>query len=883
METGSRLGPYEIEDQLGAGGMGEVYLARDTRLGRKVAIKILPPQFAADAERLARFEQEARAAAALNHPHIAVVHDVGFDEGTHYLVQEYLEGQNLREPLQNGALPLPKALLYAREIAEALAAAHEAGIVHRDLKPENIFLTKDGHTKILDFGLAKLTELQGPGGQEMSMSPTVLSTVAGQVMGTAGYMAPEQIQGDVEIDARADLFAFGCLLYEMVGGTRAFSGESLVDTLHAITRTDPQPVGEIDPEMPAELERILKKALAKDRDVRYQHADDILVDLRSVAGEVEAGTAQTIAERERGGAESGASAGGLSWAIAVPAAVVIAALAGLAAWTLAPAGGGDEQRVARFLAEMPEGVNFTNPGWHTIAISADGQYVAVAANNQIYTRALDEQDAVPVRGTGGQTLAPFFSPDAQWVGFWQGNALYRVSLGGGAAVKLVDLSTPPLGVQWADDGHVYYSDAGTIRRVSADGGEAETIIAANETMTYEHPQWLPDGSLLYLSSSTASGTYDESSIELRRPGATEGTVLVSGGRNPRYVESGQLVYGLAGAVFARPFNLAEGTVGGAVAMLEGVAGSAATSGAVHFDISAAGDLIYVSGGQQADPRTFVWRDGNGGKEVIAEAKEAGRTWTPRLSPSGRYLAYRVQGGAGNRVWMLDLQRGIHSEFTPEGGARSFAWSPDGEYLYFSADSGTDSGTDMYRRPADMREEAEEFLGGPGNEFVRSISRDGEWLLYADTDVINTGAYDIKAMSLREPGEPRVLFDRDTQELTATVAPNGRWVAYVAVTGELGSEPVWSPDSKRLFYRTAADIMVVDVISEEPFDISAPRLFATGALTPADRQNAGSFDVSLDGSRLLMVDWDDAAGSTQAYVNIVLGWTRELNDRVAPER
>ena len=330
---GSSLGPYKILEKIAAGGMGEVFLAEDTRLNRKVAVKTLPEQFASDPERLARFELEAKAAAALNHPHIAVLHDIGFAEGTaapapgdepgaaavgadetktdpsldlgsmipaggvHYMVQEYLEGETLREPLKKGPLPMGKALLLAREVAEALAAAHGAGIVHRDLKPDNIFITREGHAKILDFGLAKLTELANAGGTELSMSPTVLGTVAGQVMGTAGYMSPEQVEGEGEIDGRADIFAFGCLLYEMAMGQRAFAGKSVLDTLHAIARTEPQAIGDIKADAPADLERILRKCLAKERSDRYQHAEDLLVDLRSLAKDFDAGTARTLADR----------------------------------------------------------------------------------------------------------------------------------------------------------------------------------------------------------------------------------------------------------------------------------------------------------------------------------------------------------------------------------------------------------------------------------------------------------------------------------------------------------------------------------------------------------------------------------------------------------
>ena len=926
--VGTQLGPYKIIEPLGAGGMGEVFLAEDTRLNRKVAIKVLPEEFASDPERLARFEQEAKAAAALNHPHIAVVHDIGFAEGparaaddaktdpsidlsatipasgVHYMVQEYLEGGTLRDPLKKGALPLGKALLYAREAAEALAAAHHAGIIHRDLKPDNIFITKDGHAKILDFGLAKLTELHGPGGTELSMSPTVLGTVAGQVMGTAGYMAPEQVEGESEIDARADLFAFGCLLYEMAGGKRAFGGESVLDTLHAITRSEPQPVSEIDPDTPADLERIIKKCLAKDRDQRYQHADDVLVDLRNLAAEVEAGTAVTAAA-QAAAAPAPAAVSGIPWKLAAPAALVIALTAGLGTWMLAaPTAAPDAQRIFRFDVALPEGVNYSSLAWPSIAISPGGTHIAAAANNQIFVRALDDAEAAPVRGTEGSARIPFFSPDGQSIGFWAEGELRKVSIGGGAAVKLTDLDIRPFGASWgANDSIVYARDG--IWQVSGDGGEPEELIPGGEGLFMHGPQALADGSILYTLSTTDDSTWDDSRLVVQSPGEVEPTVLVSGGRDARYLPTGHIVYALEDAVLARTFDLETREVGGAVPLLQGVAAAFDVSGAAHFSVSETGDLVYIEGeGQGLEPRTLVWRDGEGGKEVVGQANQAGRTWTPRLSPNGRYVAYRTDGTDGSNLWMLDLQRGIHSLFTPDAGARSFAWSPDGEWLYYSADTGTEDGTNVYRRPADMSTDAEDFLGGPGNELVRSISPDGEWLLYADTDELTTGAYDIAIISLTEPGDPQPVFEREIQEVTASFSPNGKWIAYVSgprndrrvfvqgfpnlggitqVSDGLGSEPLWAPDSSRLFYRSGTDIMVVDVVAEEPFDVSAPRLFLEEVLVTTDNQNGGSYGISLDGDRLLMVDWDNADAGGQGTVQVVLNWFKELNDRVPTGR
>ena len=333
MEPGVNLGPYEIKKQLGAGGMGEVWLASDARLGRKVAIKVLPSEFSSDAERLARFEQEARAAAALNHPHIAVVHDIGHQDGTHFMVQEFLEGKTLRESLQDGPLPLEKARTLATEIAEALVAAHAAGIVHRDLKPENIFITESGHAKVLDFGLAKLTDF-GAGaqsGSQVTMSPTVLGTATGAIMGTAGYMAPEQVEGG-DVDYRADLFAFGCVLYEMLTGQGPFRGESVYDTLHRIGHSDPKPVHEVrTDDTPVPMRWIVRKCLVKDPADRYQGAADIVVDLRTLEAAAEVlpavadAPAVTVVPAE-------AHAGGVAWSRVAPVMLLLVAVAAAAGW-----------------------------------------------------------------------------------------------------------------------------------------------------------------------------------------------------------------------------------------------------------------------------------------------------------------------------------------------------------------------------------------------------------------------------------------------------------------------------------------------------------------------------------------------------------------------
>ncbi|NKB87185.1 MAG: protein kinase [Acidobacteria bacterium] len=411
MEPGTRLGPYEIQSQLGAGGMGEVYLAQDARLGRQVAIKVLPEEYATDPERLARFEQEARAAAALNHPNIAIVHDVGESEGTHFIVQELLEGRSLREELADSQLKLERALALGAEVAAGLAGAHEAGIVHRDLKPDNIFVTPGGNAKVLAFGLAKLTEAAA-GPDSGSMSPTALGTSAGQVMGTAGYMSPEQVDGS-DVDRRADVFALGCVLYEMVAGRRAFAGKSLIDTLHAIAREEPTSLLELEPRLPVELQRIAGKCLEKDPADRYQHVGETAADLRALANEVRAGTALSgLAARGTSPSRGRLVDGGLGAALGL-----VAGLLGAALWlSSAPDG---SQRVARRL-QLPLPSDLVSVGGFDSepVFSPDSQKLVFGGRTAetqpaLWVREIDTGNTYRLEGTEDARY-PFFSPDGRW-------------------------------------------------------------------------------------------------------------------------------------------------------------------------------------------------------------------------------------------------------------------------------------------------------------------------------------------------------------------------------------------------------------------------------------------------------------------------------------
>ena len=519
---GTSLGPYKIIEQLGAGGMGEVYLGEDTRLGRKVAIKVLPEEYASDPERLARFEQEARAAAALNHPHIAVVHDIGSEGGVHFMVQEYLEGHSLGTTLDQGALPLSKALDIAAEVGEALTAAHKAGIIHRDLKPDNIFVTEEGHAKVLDFGLAKLTEAAAPA--SASMSPTMLGTVAGQVMGTAGYMAPEQIEASGEIDERADLFSLGCVIYQMVSGRRPFAGQSVPDTLSQVLHQHPGSLQEIDRGLPAELDRIVNKCLAKDRARRYQHADEVTVDLRELRSAVDAGTAVSLGDVTVAGHSEPAQpgiTGGIGVAAAAAMVAVTAILTALSVWILTDG----EPALAPVRFQIETGTLDVFGASSAIAVSPDGRtivYVSIAGGTgKLMARSLGDFEARELTGTE-DAQSPFFSPDGEWVGFFAFNEMRKVPLTGGTPQVICRVPTIFSSAEWGRDGTILFSGWGTVQgifAVSEDGGEpVETIPFDPEVVDggigYLNPQ-VPDDSGRIL-------VQEQGSAAIRAPGPVAG-------------------------------------------------------------------------------------------------------------------------------------------------------------------------------------------------------------------------------------------------------------------------------------------------------------------------------------------------------------------------
>ncbi|HEX7253043.1 MAG TPA: protein kinase, partial [Thermoanaerobaculia bacterium] len=605
LSPGTRLGPYEILAPLGAGGMGEVYRARDQRLGREVAIKVLPEGYSSDPGRLQRFEQEARAASGLNHPNIVTVYDIGQVGATPYIAMELIEGISVRELIASGPVPVRKLLGIVAQVAEGLSKAHAAGIVHRDLKPENVMLSTDGFVKILDFGLAKLVVEPV---DTASRVPTLAKpeTHPGTVMGTVGYMSPEQAAG-LPLDFRSDQFSFGSIVYEMSTGKRAFDRATSVDTLSAILHEEPEPIGRVNPETPPPLRWIVERCLAKDSRERYASTVDLARDLASVREHIsELSGGQPVlssAVRHR-------NRWLLLWGVAAAA-----LLSGLAL--------GYFSRGRRTIETQPlMRLSLTFPAAESPVLNAEGPVLALSPDGtrlvyvgrssegrRLYVRPMDQFGATPISGTGG-AMGPFFSPDGQWVGFWADGKLKKVSLAGGEPLTICD--APILrGASWGSDGTILYSPSSitSLWRVSEKGGDAKpvtTLDTGKGEATHRWPQILPGGRAAIFTIHGLSGSYDNARIGLLLLATGERRILLEGGADARYLPTGHLVYLRANSLFAVPFDLTKLSITGpSVPVLDGVR-TLTPVGFAHYAFSPAGNLVYIARDPKQLERELVW-------------------------------------------------------------------------------------------------------------------------------------------------------------------------------------------------------------------------------------------------------------------------------------
>jgi len=756
MESGTRLGPYEILEQLGAGGMGEVWLAQDTRLRRQVAVKVLPDQHAGDPERLARFEQEARAAAALNHPNIAVLFDVGHADGVHYMVQELLEGHTLRHVIHDGPPPVGRALELCTQVARALARAHRAGIVHRDLKPDNVFVTEDGQAKVLDFGLAKL--MDSTVASELSESPTVLGSVVGQIMGTAGYMAPEQVAGGT-VDARTDVFAFGCLLYETVTRRRAFPGDTVFEMLNGILKEQPATLDGIDMELPVELQRVISKCLQKEPERRYQSSDDLVVDMDNLSGAVADGSAIPLRAHSGIGLDALPAERSTVWRASAVAALTAAAVALLAGYWLGSDAPADDLAVTRFSIPLDPEQQIQDG----IILSRDGRRLAYSVLDPdglaVVLRPLDTEASAAIDGTLG-AVWPFFSYDGTWMGFSVGDEILKVPIAGGTPLALAPASEGGL-ASWGANGTILFSDDGTLYTVPAAGGERTVVATAPEGIWYRRPRFLADTNRAVTEMAEMATNAGQIALIDLDTGASQ--VLLDDGWDPRYVSSGHLVYARDDGIWAVGFDLEGGTiVGDPVRVVTDVLQRVAQA---QFAVSDTGVMAYVPDQTTAASEGLSWLANASAAAETLLSDVDGNVSNPRLSPNGRRVALRVNQGETSAVWLYDLARETLALFAE--AADTPVWDRSGEQIYYAAAEGGE----IYRRRLDLGAEPEVVMPGDGEVTLTDISPDGGFLLFNRSD-------NVYRLELRT-GAVEPVLDRPYDEWGAVLSPDGNWIAYVA--------------------------------------------------------------------------------------------------------
>jgi eukaryotic-like serine/threonine-protein kinase len=761
LTPGSRVGPYEVLAAIGQGGMGEVYRARDTKLGRDVALKILPETFAHDPERLARFEREAQVLASLSHPNIGGIYGLEDSGDTKALVLEIVEGPTLADRIAEGPFPVEEALAMAAQIGEALEAAHNAGIIHRDLKPANIKLTPDGSVKVLDFGLAKAIETAPIGSSSLSLSPTITTpamTQAGFILGTAAYMSPEQAKGK-QVDKRADVWAFGVVLFEMLTGHRPFAGDEVSDVLASVLAREPQ-LAAIPDTVPAIVRQVLKACLQKDLKKRVHDMADVRLAMAGAFETVrDAGVPVQSARRSK-------------WAVPAMAAavVLVGAIAAVAAWMLKPL---EPRPVMRFAHRLGEEA-FSRTGRPVVAISRDGRRLAYVANNQIYLRNLDESDARPIPGSDENPSSPFFSPDGEWLGFWSSDqSLKKIRLAGGTPVALTKAGNP-LGVSWELDDRIVYALNDGIWRVSANGGVAEHLVKTAAGERIHSPQMLPGGNGVLFVATTGVGAdgWDKGQVVVFRLDRGERTVIHSGGADPRYVATGHMVYVLENTLFAVPFDTDALQVrGGPVPVVPEVRRAiGADIGIAQYAMSDNGTLVYVKGTADAQVSLTV-ADRSGNRKTLPGSSAL--VFHPRFNhDDSRIAVHRVDDGNPN-VWIYEISQAQWRQLTFNGGDRP-EWTPDGRAITYR------SGTSLWQIPSDFSGAAEQLPGtdAPGNLGPFDWSADGEVLLYGATDGLR--AFRPKAASRDGAGKDALLLkppEGATSIVRASFSADGRWFVY----------------------------------------------------------------------------------------------------------
>jgi serine/threonine protein kinase len=914
LTSGTKLGQYEILEPIGAGGMGEVYRASDSKLGRVVALKVLPSGLHMDEHRLLRFEREAQILAALNHPYIATIH--GFEDSgpIRALVMELVEGPTLADRIAEGPLPLEEALGIAAQIAEALEYAHERGIIHRDLKPANVKITPDGKVKVLDFGLAKALE-DSPETVNIATSPTlsVAATRAGIILGTAAYMSPEQANGK-SVDRRGDVWAFGVVLFEMLTGKQLYSGETASETLAAVIMKEPD-LALLPSGTPSPIKHLIRRCLTRDPRLRLRDIGEARIAINEYLANP-AAVAETPSSASSPPAQRSASPRIVPWSVAAFA-VLLAAFALWAPWRPTP----QPAQPMRLSVELGAPASLTISGWGSpIMISPDGSrflFNAITDSDQrarLYIRQRDQLQANLLAGTE-DARNPFFSPDGQWIGFFAEGKLRKVSVQGGAAVTLCDAPNDRGGA-WAEDGTIILAAGNRdgLVRVPQAGGTPQPFTTLDRTkgeVTHRWPQVLPGGKAVLFISHTSGTNFDDSTINIFVLKTGERRVIRQGGMYSRYLPSGHIVFGRAGTLFAIPFDLERlQAIGEPAPFLEHVAMTAGT-GSAQFDFSNTGMFVYVVGGNQTGNIVIDWMDHAGKLEPLRAL--LGDYIYPRFSPDGTKLAVTVIDHTGRDIWVYDWKRDTLSRITFGPGASDApVWTNDGRRIIYSSAQGANAPNLFWVR-SDGTGAPEQLTEAKGAQFPSSISPDGKTLAFsqADASANNTG-WDIWTLSLDgsdkpgwKPGKPQVFLNTPFREDSPAFSPDGRWLAYSSddtgiheiyvrpfpgpggkwqVSSGGGMFPIWSKNGKELFFRT----------TNQPYKMMVAAYRAVGNSFQNDkpqewspttfevRGNTSVYDLAPDGKRFAVLKIPETS-ATSATKNdkfvLILDAFDELRHRV----
>ncbi len=900
IKNGTKLGPYEILSPLGAGGMGEVYRAKDSRLDREVAIKVLPKAFSRDPERLARFEREAKVLASLNHPNIAAIY--GFEEANekNFLVMELVEGDTLAERIKQGLMPVEEALSVGKQMAEALEAAHDKAIIHRDLKPANVKLTPDGKIKVLDFGLAKaMATIDERTGTEIANSPTITigasPTAPGIIMGTAAYMSPEQSRGK-PLDKRTDIWSFGVVLIECLTGRTLFGGETISDSIGAILHKDPDWTT-LPGDTPPTVHLLLRRCLAKDATKRLRDIGDARIELENAIADptsTSLGLAQAALDVKTRWLPS--------WPVNVAIAMIVV-LTAVGVWFAKPLPK-DSLPVVRLSVEIPEGqvltINLMEP---VAAISPDASMLAYTATTntgtQLYLRHMHQQDAVALANTN-DTDSPTFSPDGRWIAFAQQGKLKKISVSGGPAQTICD--APQLrGAHWGVNDTIAFAPTrrSGIWIVSAEGGKPEKVTDLGPDpgpKSHRWPQLLPDGRTILFTDTDNEDDYTGARIQAVSLDTRQRKTLIEGAMFARYVPTGHLVFVRGDVLMSIAFDPVNvEIIGPEIPVLENLA-SNTSMGTGQYSFSDNGVLVYLLDNQGPRLTDLVWVDRTG--KITPASQHSRVALSQSLSPDGSQIAWVLRSGTRfpPDIWLLEIKRDMLTRLTFDDGVEMFpVWSPDGSWIYFNSDR-VHGVAEIYRRRADGSGDAEKLTTAENAQFPAAISPDGHTLVINES--LQSGL-EIMLLHMDKERTVEPFLTTPFAEQSPSVSPDGTLIAYysnetgidevyvrrfpsgtgrVKISPGLGGVPKWSPDGTELFYTnfSGAYYSVAIAVKDDVLIPGTPKLM----FKLLDDEYSEFFDVAPDGQRFLFARSSDIVGDQRSHPIVVVNWFKELREKMA---